>query len=160
MKREKVIKSITAAVGLLPFVMSTDVAKAEINENDSVPFNLTLSIPCANNGAGEDVILTGYLHALISVTANKAGGFHVKTHFQPQGVKGIGLITGDSYNATGVTQDEFNVAAGYEETFVNNFRIIGQKSGNNFLVHEVIHITINANGVVTASIDNFSADCK
>src|SRR5437870_11727085 len=48
----------------------------------------------------------------------------------------------------------------WEETFVNNFRIIGQARGNNFLIHENFHITINANGRVTAFVDNFSVDCR
>ena len=43
---------------------------------------------------------------------------------------------------------------------MNNFRIIGQGPGNNFLVHETFHVTINANGVVTATVDNFSVECK
>jgi len=80
-------------------------------------------------------------------------------HFQPQGISGIGQTTGDKYQGTGVTQDEFNATVGVEETFINNFRIIGQGSGNNLLVHETFHITINANGSVTAFLDNFSIDC-
>jgi hypothetical protein len=27
-------------------------------------------------------------------------------------------------------------------------------------VHETFHVTINANGVVTATVDNFSVECK
>src|SRR6266567_741998 len=42
----------------------------------------------------------------------------------------------------------------------NNVRIIGQGPGNNLLVHENAHITINANGTVTVFHDNFSVDCK
>ena len=45
-------------------------------------------------------------------------------------------------------------------TFVNNFRIIGQGSGNNFLVHETLHITVNADGTITVFHDNFSIDCR
>ena len=62
-----------------------------------------------------------------------------------------------------VTQDEFSgslVNGQFEETFVNNFRIIGQGPGNNFLIHENAHLTINANGDVTVTHDNFSAVCK
>ena len=84
----------------------------------------------------------------------------IKTHTQPQGISGQGLTTGDKYQATGVTQDQFNVTVGQEETFVNNFRMIGQGPGNNFLVHETFHITINADGTVTTVVDNFGADCK
>jgi len=85
-------------------------------------------------------------------------------HFQPQGISGTGETTGDKYQATGVTKD-FSFKLSFQngqanQTFVNNFRIIGQDSGNNLLVHEVAHITVNANGTVTVSHDNFSAECK
>jgi hypothetical protein len=45
------------------------------------------------------------------------------------------------------------------EMFINNFRIIGQGPVNNFLVHETLHFTINADGTVTVFHDNFSV-CK
>jgi hypothetical protein len=43
---------------------------------------------------------------------------------------------------------------------VNNFRIIGQGPGNNYLVHETEHIIFNANGTLTVFHDNFSAACR
>jgi hypothetical protein len=60
----------------------------------------------------------------------------------------------------GVTSHEFNINVGQQETFINNFRIIGQGPGNNFLVHENSHVTINANGVITSFHDNFTVECK
>ena len=62
-----------------------------------------------------------------------------------------------------MTEDQVNSSFPkwqFNETFVNNFRIIGQGPGNNFLLHEDFHITVNANGDVITSHDNFSADCK
>jgi hypothetical protein len=59
-----------------------------------------------------------------------------------------------------VTQSHFNLKAGQQETDINNFRIIGQGPGNNFLVHDNFHISVNANGVVTSFHDNFGVDCK
>ena len=35
-----------------------------------------------------------------------------------------------------------------------------QGPANNFLVHETLHFTINAEGTVTVSHDNISVDCK
>ena len=48
----------------------------------------------------------------------------------------------------------------YSESFNNNFRIIGEGPGNDLLIHEVAHITINANGRVRVFFDRLSADCK
>jgi hypothetical protein len=117
-------------------------------------------VPCADGGAGEIVVLSSNLHMLSHVTRDGSGGFHAKAHFQPQGIRGTGVNTGDKYQATGVTQAHFNGKVGFEITFANNFRIIGQGPGNNFLVRENFHVTVNANGEVTAVVDNFRVECK
>lgn len=130
--------------------------------NEKVPVDLLVYIPCANGGAGEYVELSGILHAVTHVTVT-GNNFHVKYHNQPQGISGLGETTGDRYQATGVTQEQYGgsfVNGQYSDTYVNNFRIIGQGPGNNYIIHENIHVTINANGEVTTYIDNFSADCK
>jgi hypothetical protein len=130
--------------------------------NEKIAFDSTVLIPCANGGVGEYVALSGFLHALSTTTIN-GNNVRMKLHFQPQGIKGIGLITGDQYQGTGATQDEFKgslVNGQYEETFINNFRIIGQGNGNNYLLHETFHVTINANGVTTVLIDKIESDCK
>jgi hypothetical protein len=153
--------TMLASVGLLVAVLTAPV-QAAVLVNDSFNFFLVEFVSCANGGAGELVQLEGPLHVLISSTinGNNISGY---THFQPQGVSGIGLSTGDRYQATGVTQDHFKGSFNngqFNETFVNNFRIIGQGPGNNFTVHENFHLTINANGDVTSFHDNFSTDCK
>ena len=88
---------------------------------------------------------------------------NIKFHGQPQGATGTGLTTGDSYQATGVTQEQdslplINGAA--EFTFINNFKIIGQGPNNNLLVHQTVHQTINANGDVTTTIFDTSVECR
>src|SRR5437762_8441364 len=122
------------AVGLL--IISVQPVSAAVQTNIQVPVNIGVFIPCAADGAGEVVFLTGNLHILLRFTMDQAGGIHVASHFQPQGISGNGQTTGDKYQGTGVTQDEFNAKVGVEETFINNFRIVGQGNGNNFLIHE------------------------
>jgi hypothetical protein len=133
---------------------------AAVTSNTTVPFSDLVFVPCANGGAGEFVQITGDVHELLITTTNNGGGVHVKFHYQPQGLTGVGLVTGDTYRATGVTQGETNVAAGTETTFINNFRLIGPGPGNNLLIHETVHLTVNANGDVTATHDNLSVECK
>lgn len=128
--------------------------------NDRIPLDFAAFVPCAAGGAGEFVLLSGDLHVLIHVTTNDQGGFLVKTHFQPQGVSGFGQTTGAKYQGTGVTQDITTVNAGTTSTFINNFRVIGQGRGNNFLVHQNVHLTVNANGEATATVDNLTTECK
>jgi hypothetical protein len=156
--RVAVLVGLVAATALV----GASVAQSEVTVNDSIPLSLTVFIPCANNGAGEDVILNGDLHVLATFTIN-GNNVSGKDHFQPQGLSGFGTVSGDKYQGTGVTQDQFKGSfqnGQFEQSFINNFRMIGQGPGNNFLVHESFHLTINANGVVTAVHDNLSIDCK
>jgi hypothetical protein len=131
-----------------------------VQSNLKVPVDIGVFVPCAADGMGEVVFLTGSLHVLFRFTMDQKGGIHAASHFQPPGISGTGQTTGDKYQATGVTQKQFNAKVGVEETFINNFRIIGNGNGNNFLVHETFHITFNANGIPRASVDNFSVDCR
>jgi hypothetical protein len=147
--------TIAAALLLTP-----TAAQSAVVLNESFPVAIGVFVPCAAGGAGEFVVLEGNLHGLITVTENK-NHLSIKTHFQPQGISGTGETTGDKYQGTGVTQDHFTIGNGAETfTFVNNFRIIGQGPGNNFLVHQTVHLTFNANGELTATVDNFSVECK
>jgi hypothetical protein len=125
-----------------------------------IPVDTTDFVPCAAGGAGEEVHLTGEIHDLFHITLDSAGGAHVKVQLSDQGISGTGLTTGDKYHRTGATNFEFNAKVGEQTTVVNNFDIIGQGNGNNFLLHVTLHITVNANGTVTAEVVNTSVECK
>jgi hypothetical protein len=157
-KNTTIMMFLFAALAL--FTVPANAAK---QINDTSDINLTVFVPCAAGGAGEIVDLTGPLHTLITLTIN-GNNVSGTAHFQPQGLSVTGETTGDKYQATGVTKDtSFKVSfqnGQAQQTFVNNFRIIGTGPGNNFLVHEVAHITINANGIVTVVHDDLSIACK
>ncbi len=125
--------------------------------NEVVEYATALNIPCAD----DFVVLEGKLHVLMHVTINN-NTIVVKSHYQPQGISGMG-ISGDKYQATGVTQDIFKgslVNGQSSFSTINNFRIIGQGKGNNYLVQTILHTTVNANGEVTVTVDQSSFDCK
>lgn len=150
--------SLAAAVLLRP--APALAAAVTSTDNTQVPFSILVFVDCAASGAGELVELSGSLHILSHVTLDGSGGFRSKSHFQPQGVRGAGQTTGAKYQGAGVTQDQFVGKVGSTHTFINNFRIIGPGPGNNLTVHQNVHLTINARGVVTASVSNTRAACK
>jgi hypothetical protein len=150
------------ALELSPLSAVSGSSATTTNSNVQVPTTLFVFVPCANGGVGELIQIEGDLHILFHTTISSSGNLHSKFHFQPMGISGQGLTTGDKYQATGVTQDEFSSEGPFPitETYVNNFRMIGQGPGNNFFVHENTHITFNANGQVTVVADNFKTGCK
>jgi hypothetical protein len=122
------------------------------------PLDMYVYVPCALGGQGEDVLLSGNLHALFHLTFDANGGFQGAFNDNPQGVSGVGSASGIKYQGTGVSHSNFTGKIGSAETFVNNFRIIGQGAGGDILIHDLYHV--NGNGTVTADVGNVSAECE
>jgi hypothetical protein len=126
-----------------------------------IPIVLSQSIPCANQGNGEVVDFSGTLHVVISSTVN-GNNIHLNTLVDPQGIKGVGETTGDVWQGTGETRTDMTASVSsfpFTNTFVNNFKLINGRDGS-FLVHENLHVTVNADGTTTAFQDNFTFTCK
>src|SRR6476660_2903734 len=141
---------------------NTDIQPAH-GFTSSGRFNISfaLSVPCANNGIGEDIFFEGTLHETFYVTANN-NKFILKIIADAQEITGTGQITGIKYHATGETEQAINqtfINGQFTTPYVNNFKIIGPEKNNSFLISENAHITVNANGTVTVCFDNFSVDC-
>jgi hypothetical protein len=148
--RKLLLLLVTTAALAMP------VATQASATTEKVPFDADV---LACNG---DVIhISGTLLNIFTVTTTPSGGFVVSSHFQPQGIKGVDLTTGTPYVATGLTRDILVVspAGGSTETFVNRFHIQATRGAESFIVSEVFHITVNADGDVTAFVDNFSSTC-
>jgi len=80
-----------------------------------------------------------------------------------QGITATGLITGQKYQVIGMIKQSFQQSfqnGQITSTNINNYRVIGQGGGNNFLLREALHYTINAKGEVTVFHDNISTGCN
>jgi hypothetical protein len=151
---------VVPLLALLVGLQLTSTAHAAMVINVSVPTERQVFVPCANGGVGEVIVISGELHALISVTLDANGGVHEHILFNPQGVDGVGLTTGLKYQRVGVAEEDINGTVGSTDTFVEVFDMIGQGPGNNFKLHVTSHITVNADGSLTASVANIFSTCK
>lgn len=147
------------------FALTAGTAIADVVVNQKIPYNGRIWVDCANGGRGEFVRLSGDMHQLILDTSDANGGRHVATQSQPMGITGYGEITGDKYQGAGVTRHQYNFQSPpdfypLEFTDVNNFLLIGPGQGNNLLVHETYHMTINANAEVTVELLTIRLECK
>ncbi len=128
-----------------------------------VPISLSVFVPCAAGGAGEVVDISGPLHVTISVTVNRNEGAFTE-NLNPQDIVGTGETTGDTYHATGNTQVTANASLikfPLEFSFVDNFDLIGTTStAGTLIIHETVHVTINANGTFTANFDKPFVTCQ
>jgi hypothetical protein len=128
--------------------------------NIQTSIDIVAFVPCAAGGEGEYVFFSGTLLGVSVTTIDDTGSFHTVLHFQPQGISGDGLTTGTDYQWTGATQATFNGLVGYENTFINNYRLIGEGPTNNLLIHQTLHATVQPDGEVTIFVDDYSVECK
>jgi hypothetical protein len=134
-------------------------ATTPVKINERTPFEGEFFVECAADGAGEVVQLTGEHHFRSHAILDSAGGTHIQTHSNIKLI-GTGLTTGDKYQGVLTLTNEVNVKKGIENTFVEEFNIIGQGNGNNFLAHITLHFTFNADGTATAEVLNIRDECK
>ena len=145
----------TTAAPKAPLVSAT----TEIT-NEQIPYSSLQFVSCANGGAGEDVLLEGSLHNVSRATEASNGNFSVTLHSNPQGITGTGQITGDKYQGTGSSIFRFSTGPGGRETITEAFLVVGPGPDNNFTIHAIFHVTVNADGTVTSEVDSFSTECS
>jgi len=126
------------------------------------PFPFPIIVPCANGGAGEEIVPQGNIRQLSHLTIN-GNNYAVKFQYTPQGVTSVGQISGDIYQGAGVS--EFTETGSFVNgkatlTSVWMFTNIGRAGAPNWKLIPTVHTTINANGTITASVDKLVASCN
>jgi hypothetical protein len=148
MKTRGVITSSLIGVLLL---LSAQFAHAEVIANDiQVPITGLLPDPCT----GELLDFSGSGHFITRVTLN-ANSVHVTLHFNVQGLTAVGQITGATYIGTEGSNNEINATASglpMETTFTDTFTAISQGAAPNLVGRTATHVTIDANGNLTAQV--------
>ena len=142
--------------------LSNQSSTANVSSSEElVPYDRTLFVPCGNGGAGEEVILMGSLKIVEHIIYNDRG-FTFNYHVIAQGITGVGLSTGEQYQASGGNKGtitgEFGEDGQYTRVFMEQLRIIGQNSV--FKVMIKTKITITPDGKITTSIEEETVDCN
>ena len=146
---------VVAAAALL--VVSGGAATANQQRASSqTTLDRAVFVPCAGPD-GEMVDLSG---TLISSTTTTGNGV-ARLHYTPAAVTGTGETTGVSYHGTGVSSTIVVERADGATTRVSieNFRLISEGSAPNLTFHLNLLVTFNADGSVTATVDNVVSDC-
>ena len=117
----------------------------------SIPLHAIRSNECN----GELVELSGILHLVSHVLPDGS----VLGHFNYQDVTGIGLSSGIQYRASAVDQVRLEAPFPSSIQSVRHFRLIANGAGDDVLVDAIFHITVNANGEVTAEIEELTTRC-
>jgi hypothetical protein len=127
--------------------------------------NVTIHVPAStptNPCFPSDVLnLSGDIHIVITTTASRSGGYRVNNHLDSE-LKGVSITTGTKYVNSENQDDEWFARAPFPavHTHTYDFVLLSQSHTPNYVLHMTMHETVNASGVPTATVDNFSMDCQ
>jgi hypothetical protein len=131
-----------------------------VNYTVHVPANVVTS-PCS---PGDVVNLNGNIHIVITTTADSGGGYHVVNTLNSQ-MRGVTIAPVPPVvryvSAEGQTDSWYTgviLPAVYTHTY--DWTLVSQSGTPNYDVHMTIHETVNANGVPSAVVDNWSMECR
>jgi len=169
--RGAVIAFGAATLGVAALAAPSAQAEAVVtHSNDTVDvtnFPVTLGT-CVNSGNGELLLLTGTVHNASSLRTDAQGGFHATLHTNLVNMSGVGTSSGDSYRVADTagqfgsrTDAYFPPGSASPRTVTQSFdvRFISTGSGDNLLIRDTFHLTINANGDVTVDKPTFEEIC-
>jgi hypothetical protein len=146
-------------VALLALALPAPVALATgFTFTTTEPF--LINDPCPAN-YGEQLTGTRTEHLEINVTIN-GNLFHIHSTQKDQ-YDLVGMVSGAQYGGGAEFVLDENVAAGVEDTLIETILITRQTNlipNDDWFLHQMFHVTVNANGVPTASVDNFRFECR
>jgi hypothetical protein len=102
------------------------------------------------------------MHVVNTMTTDASGGTHLKTHVNYQDVTGTGTPSGIIYRVRTVTNEVINDNDGpqSEATVISTVKLIAQGPALNFFLRTVLHVTVNANGQTTSTVQEMSFECR
>jgi hypothetical protein len=145
---------LAAALCLVPATSS-----AAVIQNVQLPLNVTfVNTPCT----GDTITFTGNIHLVIAMTTDASGGFHLHFDNNVSGVTGVGVPSGTTYHGIGGGWFEVNANPPFPviATETDVFGLISTGSSSNFVVTVTLHMTVNADGSITAQVMRISITCR
>ncbi|HEY6745429.1 MAG TPA: hypothetical protein VI357_06875 [Mycobacteriales bacterium] len=153
-----VVAGLLAVVGQVP---------AAADGATVVRFSLSAAatVPCALGGLGEEVLVEGTAHVVVFQSTDANGGTHFVLRANYDSLVGTGLTSGTTYHAVateGTSTYDFDPFVGppYLLTNTRQVRFVGQGPDNDFSIRETVHVTVNAQGEVSAEHSSFEINCS
>ncbi|PAP77121.1 hypothetical protein [Rubrivirga marina] len=100
---------------------------------------------------GEVVVLRGTTRSVDHVRADRGGGLHLTSNYTLH-VTGTGSL-GNTYRGNENGTLSLNLTAGQTYTITQSTRVIGRGAAPDFRLKAVLHVTANAQGVLTSVVE-------
>jgi len=143
--------------------VSVPTAAAKVIEQEKLNTYWEIEVGLYDDCIGEWVVIYGQWHVTLHSFTDPSGKQHFRIMLNVQGLRGIGQTTGTVWNAN-CPYIESEIASPdpeghYVYNLSNNTILTTKGKGNNVMWKWKGHLTINANGVVTADIYTDSFTC-
>jgi hypothetical protein len=154
------VSALALAAGLLTLTLLSKPAQAQaetVTDTDRSTFS-ALADSCT-----ETVFVHATFNIVAHTTTDANGGFHSTFHLSLTG-QGEGLDSGDKYVFNGASNVDRNSPTGADLTFTqtihsNTIRQGSASATDDVQTSALIHFTINAQGEVTAEVEEFKSEC-
>ncbi len=123
--------------------------------SQQIPINRVVTVACAERR----IRLTGEFQALFKVSRDENGNLFVEADFNSEGVSGLGLTSGNQYEATGPSHFNSSGSSRLEFTYVSNFVFVRPASTDHLMAHVTFRIIVTGDAQVAVTIRNVSIDC-
>jgi hypothetical protein len=143
----------------LAVALTLATAGALVGDAQAAATSVRIPIAFVDSTCSDPVALSGTLHAATTTVESPGGSVIVHVTFNPQGVTGIGLVSGSTYRGTGVTTQTITLTRGLTDTLVNNFRLLSPGAGGDVILQEILHVTIDADGTVKTEHVQTTVSC-
>jgi hypothetical protein len=157
MKRIVVVLGVAAIIAGLVAGPVAAQAQTETIEG-KFPANYEI-VTCA----GELVHIEGTLHLVLHITEDAAGGYRIFVHNNTHATGVSASGTEYVVNQLGNRIEKFSVDSADTFTLAQPNTFIAKAEStpeDDIIFHQVFHITRNANGELTAVVENVKVECK
>lgn len=148
---------VVTLLALLMFGLTPAQASTVVNVTFHVPASVQTN-PCFP----KDVVnLSGDIHVVITTTRASNGSYRVTNHLNSQ-LSGVSITTRIKYVNSENQDDEWYARPPFPAVHTNtyDFLLVSQSGTDNYVLHMTMHETVTANGVPTATVDNFFMECQ
>lgn len=157
------MKATAVATGCCVLALATPSASAaEVSK--SVVHTWSVTNPCALDGAGETVFLTGRGKITLQEVLDGSGATHYVVNSAAMGVSGTGLTTGLRYRLIeSTTQKDHGGLSGegpWVLTQTGTQMMVAPGPDNDLVYRYTVHITATPQGDITAAVFHFEDQAR
>jgi hypothetical protein len=158
MKKVSLSLALVCCLILSSFTMAP--AHRAVSFNEQFTFDVSPLPPIQNPCTGELVDLDGNIHVVVHGVVNK-NKISLSLHGNFQQLSGTGA-TGTRYAGGGASNAHVNESfnGAFNAHLVSSTVLTTSGRDNNIFVKARFHVTVNANGDVTAEMLDVTAECK